>query len=133
MTENKGTIVIVCSGSRGDVQPFIPIAMRLKRYGYGVNFIAYESFRTFLKSYGFTDEEFTPFVGSMVEALQSKEGQEALARGDMMGIMKIVQKLLPFQPRNDDIMIEACSKSDVKALLCSTVVLNQVGSSIVII
>ncbi len=45
-------ITILCSGSRGDIQPYIALAIKLKKQGEDVRIAAGESFGDFITSYG---------------------------------------------------------------------------------
>ncbi|URZ02025.1 glycosyltransferase [Clostridium felsineum] len=45
-------ITILCSGSRGDFQPYIALAQQLKKLGKNVRITASKSFEKFIKSYG---------------------------------------------------------------------------------
>ena len=45
-------ITILCSGSRGDFQPYIALAQELKKLGKDVRITASKSFEGFIKSYG---------------------------------------------------------------------------------
>lgn len=54
------SIAMLVVGSRGDVQPFIPIARRLKRDGHRVRIATHAVFREFVESHGL---EFFPLAG----------------------------------------------------------------------
>ncbi len=45
-------ITILCSGSRGDIQPYIALAQQLKKQGKNVRITAGVSFKNFVESYG---------------------------------------------------------------------------------
>jgi sterol 3beta-glucosyltransferase len=45
-------ITILCSGSRGDYQPYIALAQQLKKFGKKVRITASKSFENFIQSYG---------------------------------------------------------------------------------
>lgn len=45
-------ITILCSGSRGDIQPYIALAQELKQQENDVRIVAGESFKNFVESYG---------------------------------------------------------------------------------
>lgn len=45
-------ITILCSGSRGDIQPYIALAVELKKLGKQVRIAAGKSFGAFIRSYG---------------------------------------------------------------------------------
>ncbi|GAB5372436.1 hypothetical protein AAMO2058_001665300 [Amorphochlora amoebiformis] len=56
----KMNIVILICGSRGDVQPFIPIGQNLKKMGHRVRLATHENFREFVTRNGL---EFYPIGG----------------------------------------------------------------------
>ena len=45
-------ITILCSGSRGDFQPYIALAMELKKLGKDVRITGMREFESFIRSYG---------------------------------------------------------------------------------
>lgn len=45
-------ITILCTGSRGDYQPYIALAQQLKKHGHDVRMTASQSFEPFITSYG---------------------------------------------------------------------------------
>ena len=60
-------IAILVVGSRGDVQPFIPIAQRLARDGHRVRLATHALFREFVESHGI---EFFPLAGDPRELME---------------------------------------------------------------
>lgn len=58
-------------GTRGDVQPFIPLALGLMEQGEQVTLFAPENFKTFIEGYGII---FSPLHGKVDEILHSAEG-----------------------------------------------------------
>eukprot|EP00466_Bigelowiella_natans_P011130 jgi/Bigna1/71984/fgenesh1_pg.18_\ len=61
------TIVIEICGSRGDVQPFIPIAQKLSRDGHRVRIATHANFRKFVMDHGL---EFYPLGGDPKELMK---------------------------------------------------------------
>jgi sterol 3beta-glucosyltransferase len=61
------SIVILIVGSRGDVQPFLPIAQRLMRDGHRVRLATHAVFREFVESHGI---EFFPLAGDPQELME---------------------------------------------------------------
>lgn len=59
-------VLILIVGSRGDVQPFIPLAFQLKAYGHRVRLATHECFRQFVTSQGI---EFFPLGGDPKELM----------------------------------------------------------------
>ena len=62
-------IVVMASGTRGDVQPMIALGSALRRVGHAVRLVAGENFRTWIESYG-------------LEAYPTSD-MEALMQGDL--------------------------------------------------
>ena len=60
-------IAILVVGSRGDVQPFLPIARRLVRDGHRVRLATHAAFRAFVESHGI---EFFPLAGDPRELME---------------------------------------------------------------
>src|SRR6185295_5387910 len=60
-------IAILIVGSRGDVQPFLPIAQRLARDGHRVRLATHAIFREFVESRGI---EFFPLAGDPRELME---------------------------------------------------------------
>ncbi len=60
-------IAILIVGSRGDVQPFLPIARRLARDGHRVRLATHAAFREFVESHGI---EFFPLAGDPRELME---------------------------------------------------------------
>lgn len=71
-------ITILCSGSRGDFQPYIALAQELKKLGKAVRITGMMEFETFVKSYGI---DFYPiqadFKSLNVDENMLKEAQSA--------------------------------------------------------
>jgi hypothetical protein len=63
-------IAILVVGSRGDVQPFIPIACRLARDGHRVRLATHAVFREFVESHGI---EFFPLAASRTDGLHGDD------------------------------------------------------------
>ena len=61
------SVAILIIGSRGDVQPFIPIAKRLTRDGHRVRIATHAIFRDFVESHGV---EFFPLAGDPRELME---------------------------------------------------------------
>lgn len=76
-------------GTRGDVQPFVALALGLKAAGHRTTIIAFENFKEFVTGYGL---EFYPLPGNIEQILYSEEGRKVLASGNILTIMKYMQK-----------------------------------------
>jgi len=69
---------IVAIGSRGDVQPYIALALGLKDRGHQVTILAYQNFKDFVESYGV---QFAPLSGNIEQLLHTEEVQKMLKSG----------------------------------------------------
>ncbi len=71
-------VTIHTLGSRGDIQPFIPLGLGLQRTGYQVRFATFEVFRPFIEENGL---EFYPIYGNPHDTMTSQAGQAWLRAG----------------------------------------------------
>ena len=61
---------IITCGSRGDIQPFLSLAVALKEKGHDVKIISSENFEPFIESYGI---EFIPYSTNALELMYSEK------------------------------------------------------------
>jgi UDP:flavonoid glycosyltransferase YjiC (YdhE family) len=80
---------IVAIGSRGDVQPFVALALGLQQRGHQVTLLAHENFREFVEGYGLG---FHPLFGNVEELLRSAEGQQILKAGNTISLLRYLRK-----------------------------------------
>jgi sterol 3beta-glucosyltransferase len=71
-------VVILCLGSRGDVQPHIALAQGLTRAGHHVRLATHSIFRDLVATHGL---EYAPLESNPQEILQGEAGQTWLAAG----------------------------------------------------
>jgi sterol 3beta-glucosyltransferase len=71
-------ITIHTLGSRGDIQPFIPLGLGLQRTGFGVRFASFEVFRPLVEEQGL---EFASISGDPRTTMTSQAGQAWLRSG----------------------------------------------------
>lgn len=74
-------------GSRGDVQPYIALALRLIDEGYEVLVAAPENFKSFVESF---DVPFYGLYGNAEEILHSKECQQIIKSGNNLAFVKFL-------------------------------------------
>lgn len=67
------TIALTAIGTRGDVQPYVALALGLKKAGYGVRVVAPDNFADFVGAQGI---DFAPTGLDIQQLLQSDEGKE---------------------------------------------------------
>jgi sterol 3beta-glucosyltransferase len=102
---------IVAIGSRGDVQPYIALALGLMNRGHTVTVLAHENFKEFVEGYGVG---FWPLSGSVEKILQSEEGLKVLRSGRILSFVRYLQKLT--QRTQDTVcrdIFEGCQTADV--------------------
>lgn len=78
-------ISIVTIGSRGDVQPYIALALGLNKNGHKVKIITNENFKEFIESY---NVDFYPVEGDIREILNSEIGKKTLESGYSFNFLK---------------------------------------------
>jgi len=76
MSENAHRVLLISLGSRGDVQPYLPLANHLIAHGHTVGLGTNETFRPFVSEHA-PDLEFLPFRGDPSSVLLSKEFEDA--------------------------------------------------------
>jgi UDP:flavonoid glycosyltransferase YjiC (YdhE family) len=88
-------ISIITAGSRGDVQPYVALALGLRRAGHDVRVATHENFRGFVTEHGLA---FAPVAGDPRAVLQSRAAERWLATGrnrNMLGFMRELRALAP--------------------------------------
>jgi sterol 3beta-glucosyltransferase len=115
---------IVAIGSRGDVQPYVALALGLKKRGQEASLMAHENFKDFVESYGVA---FVPIRGNVEEMLRSDEGMEVIRKGDIISFSRYIKKMNKETAGTiaDDIF-DTCKKADV--LIASLLALPWVDS-----
>lgn len=78
-------IGIFTYGTRGDVQPYIALALGLKGKGHKVILAAPENFKDFVEGFGLA---FHPLYGNAEEGMNSVEGQRVLKTENTIKLMK---------------------------------------------
>jgi len=98
---------IITSGSRGDVQPFIALALALMEKGHEVTLVAPENFRKFVEGFGVS---YLPVTGNTEHLINSPEALRLLEGGSIFKFFYHLQKVAAetADQSNRD-MLEACS------------------------
>jgi sterol 3beta-glucosyltransferase len=102
---------IVAIGSRGDVQPYIALALGLMEREHETTVMAHENFKEFVESYGVT---FVPLRGNVEAMLQSEEGMRTLRAGNIVAFTRYLQKIT--KKTSESFVsdaFETCKKADV--------------------
>ena len=71
---------IITTGSRGDVQPFIALALALMEKGHQVTVITNENFRAFVEGFGVS---YRPITGDTEKIINSPEALKLLEGGSI--------------------------------------------------
>jgi sterol 3beta-glucosyltransferase len=111
---------IIAIGSRGDVQPFVALALGLLDRGHRVTLMAHENFKAFVEGYQI---DFHPLPGSVEEMLYSPKGRKVLRSGNMLVFMHFVNKEVS---KNQDRVNEALFSGAQKAEVFVTSVLGMI-------
>lgn len=84
-------IGIFTYGTRGDLQPYVALALGLMDKGHKVTLSATEDFKNFVEGFGVT---FQPLWGNAETMMNSKEGQSILQTENSIKLMKYYFKVL---------------------------------------
>ncbi|CAA9349125.1 MAG: UDP-glucose:sterol glucosyltransferase [uncultured Gemmatimonadaceae bacterium] len=88
-------IAIITAGSRGDVQPYVALALGLQRAGHLVRVATHETFRGFVTGHGL---EFAPVAGDPRAVLRSRAAERWLATGRNRNVLGFVRELRALAP-----------------------------------
>jgi len=101
---------IITTGSRGDVQPFIALALALKDQGHPVTLVTNENFRAFVEGFGIT---YLPITGDTEKIINSPEALKLLEGGSIFKFFYHIQKVSAetADQANKDIL-QACANFD---------------------
>lgn len=87
----KLNIGIFTYGTRGDLQPYVGLALGLMKNGHRVTISATEDFREFVEAYGIT---FQPLWGNAEQMMHAPEGQRILQTENALKLMKYYFRVL---------------------------------------
>jgi sterol 3beta-glucosyltransferase len=87
----SGKITILCLGTRGDVQPYIALAIALKRSGFTPKIAAPVNFESFIEQHGI---EYSAIHINTEEGLKSAEGRAWLASGNSRAFLRHLSALM---------------------------------------
>lgn len=118
-------ITILCYGTRGDVQPFVALALGLQAAGHDVVLAAPTNFAEFVRGFGLT---YAPLHGDSEQLLRSPEGQAWLAAGNFRALLRRMTFLMEeYRPGLCADIATACAGTD---LIVATVVTMPYGFSV---
>ncbi len=102
---------LIAIGSRGDVQPFIALAIGLIRHGHPVTLLAHENFKPLVESYQI---DFHPLTGNPEHWLQAPEGRRLLQSGNTPRMLRYLHRCYQkIQPQLNQDPLEGCQPADV--------------------
>lgn len=110
-------ITILALGSRGDVQPFVALALALRQRGYLVRIAALSDYAELVTAYGF---EFQPLVGSAASLMDREQIMRFLdgANNPLLAAYRFWKQIAPLM---NQLLHDAWLASrDADALICST-------------
>jgi sterol 3beta-glucosyltransferase len=111
---------IIAYGSRGDVQPFVALALGLMKKGHRVTLLANKNFKTFVEDYGVG---FYPLYGNVEEMVSSPQLRAVLKSGSAISYMREFRKMTKKdQPMVNDDMRKGCAEADVLVATPLTVI-----------
>ncbi len=103
-------ITILCSGSRGDIQPYIALAQQLKKLGKDVRITAGVSFEEFIRSYGIDFYPISADLGTVdIDPDLLKDAQSSDNPIKMMLTFNKMKKYATFMTED---MARACEGSE---------------------
>ncbi len=82
-------IVLIATGSRGDVEPYLALGKGLQAAGHVVRLVSHENAGPLVKAHGV---EFWPIEGNAQDVAQSPEMRELLEKGNFLAIMSKMGK-----------------------------------------
>ncbi|HEY8970813.1 MAG TPA: glycosyltransferase, partial [Puia sp.] len=101
---------IITTGSRGDVQPFIALALGLMQKGHDVTMVASENFRDFVEGFGV---QFMPVTGNSEQIINSPAALKLLEGGSVFKFFYHLQKATAQSAdRGNQDILEACRHFD---------------------
>lgn len=104
-------ITILCSGSRGDIQPYIALAIQLKKQGLNVRIAAGRSFGEFITGYGVAHIPLSADYHSV--NIDPKLLESAQSSTNPLKMLFTFRKMKKYSRMMVDEMYEACMDSDL--------------------
>ncbi len=104
-------ITILCSGSRGDFQPYIALALELQKLGKSVQIVGGKSIENFIKGYGI---DFYPLSSDYQSAeIDPKLIQEAQSSDSPLKMLLTFNKMKNYVVELTEEMFHACKGSEL--------------------
>jgi sterol 3beta-glucosyltransferase len=86
----KLNITLLTTGTLGDVRPYIALALGLQERGHRVTLVAPENFESYVKLF---NVPYHSLVGNTQEILESEEGRQWMASGNVKEFMKALNQI----------------------------------------
>lgn len=104
-------ITILAYGSRGDVQPYVALALALEARGHAPRLAAPENFKSFVEGFGL---EFFSITGDTRQLMEMGDITAQILAGHNKGFFDSVSKVMrPIQQQMEDDMRAACMGADL--------------------
>jgi sterol 3beta-glucosyltransferase len=117
-------ITILCLGTRGDVQPYVALAIALKQSGFIPKIAAPINFEAFIEQHGI---DYSPIHMNTEEGLKSPEGRAWLASGNSRAFLRHLSALMKdSRPHLQKGCWEACQGAD--AIIGTAMTLSEAAT-----
>jgi sterol 3beta-glucosyltransferase len=103
-------INIVTSGSRGDIQPYIPLALGLQGAGHTVKITTAGDFRDWIWSYGI---EYAPLVGDVRQMMDGEQGLRFVESKGFNTLKELARMMEPIAHRAMQDILASAQDSDL--------------------
>ena len=98
-------IAVVCAGSRGDVQPYVALALGLKSAGYHVRVVTHESFEPMVRE---RELDFYPLRGNPRELMDHILARKVMSSGQ--NLVRFMRNLYAMYKQFMDTFLEDCRR-----------------------
>ena len=114
---------ILTSGSRGDCQPYVALALGLIERGHTVLFSAEARQKSYIEDFGL---DFESFAGDPTAILFEKESQQLLRDGKIMALSKKMEEFnRPFAHARKQDMLQAATKFEPDIIITGALVMAE--------
>ncbi|GAA0742031.1 glycosyltransferase [Clostridium oceanicum] len=104
-------ITILCNGSRGDIQPYVALALEIKKQGGKVRVVTGKSFKDYVESYGV---DFLPLSADYKSIdLDPKFIEDAQSSDNPLKMLLVFNKMKKYASFVTEEMYDLCDGSDV--------------------
>ena len=100
-------ILVLTLGTRGDVQPYVALALGLRQAGHEVTLATAERYADFVRGYGVTC---APFAAQMLDMIDQAEGAKVIAGKNKLAMLGMVRKVIPMMRRMIDDIWQLCAQ-----------------------